>query len=647
MFLGPITHNTKESGRNKMSSSMLRFRMARWRWALGKVIVVAAVAALAVLPPVLNKTKAASGSGKAAAPAAAPATLSSVPVPLPPNLGDFVTDRAAAIVLGKSLFWDMQAGGDGKQACASCHFQAGVDNRTRNTINPRGETFRGANYQLTSADYPFHRLADPNNNASAVLSDTKEVTGSQGLIKADFLNINEGSPADSSTTVPDATFNIGGVNARQVTGRNTPTIINAVFNNRNFWDGRANRFFNGVNPFGEMDANAKVWSFDGTAMTQVAILLDNASLASQAVGPPNNNVEMSFNGRTFPLLGRKMLSLPPLGTQKVDSTDSVLGSFANLGGNGLKSPTSYASLIRSAFNSKWWGSPGVTPDGFTHMEANFSLYWGLSIMLYESTLVSDQSPFDKFAAGNSSALTAQQKAGMSTFMGAGKCNNCHSGSEFTSASVSSVRGNMIKLMQMGDGTLAFYDTGFYNIGARPTEQDVGVGGGSPFGQPLSLSLRVQQGFNPDLRGQAVTIAPGARVAVNGAFKTPSLRNVELTGPYMHNGGMRTLTEVVEFYARGTDFSNIADRDPDVNGVGKLRGSPDKVAEVVSFLKALTDERVRNQSAPFDHPELTIFNGHTGVTGAGAAAVALDNPVVLPAVGSAGGPPLKSFEATLP
>ncbi|HLQ44559.1 MAG TPA: cytochrome c peroxidase, partial [Planctomycetaceae bacterium] len=335
-----------------MSSSMLRFRMARWRWALGKVIVVAAVAALAVLPPVLNKTKAASGSGKAAAPAAAPATLSSVPVPLPPNLGDFVTDRAAAIVLGKSLFWDMQAGGDGKQACASCHFQAGVDNRTRNTINPRGGAFRGANYQLTSADYPFHRLADPNNNASAVLSDTKEVTGSQGLIKADFLNINEGSPADSSTTVPDATFNIGGVNARQVTGRNTPTIINAVFNNRNFWDGRANRFFNGVNPFGEMDAGAKVWSFDGTAMTQVSILLDNASLASQAVGPPNNNVEMSFNGRTFPLLGRKMLSLPPLGTQKVDPTDSVLGSSANVGGTGLLPTVTYAGMIRSAFNSK-------------------------------------------------------------------------------------------------------------------------------------------------------------------------------------------------------------------------------------------------------------------------------------------------------
>ena len=204
---------------------------------------------------------------------------------------------------------------------------------------------------------------------------------------------------------------------------------------------------------------------------------------------------------------------------------------------------------------------------------------------------------------------------------------------------------MIKLMKMGDGKLAFYDTGFYNIGARLTADDGGVGGGSPFGQPLSLSLRVQQGFAPDLRGQVVTIAPGARVAVNGAFKTPGLRNVELTGPYMHNGGMRTLTEVVQFYARGTDFSNIADCDPDVNGVGKLKDSPDKVAEVVSFLKALTDERVRNQSAPFDHPELTIFNGHTGVDA--VAGVAIDNPVVLPAVGSAGGPPLISFEATLP
>ena len=57
-------------------------------------------------------------------------------MPLPPNLGDFVRDKTALLRLGKALFWDMQVGSDGVQACASCHFEGGGDNRTRNAINP-------------------------------------------------------------------------------------------------------------------------------------------------------------------------------------------------------------------------------------------------------------------------------------------------------------------------------------------------------------------------------------------------------------------------------------------------------------------------------------------------------------------------------
>ena len=63
-------------------------------------------------------------------------SLKRAPVPLPANLGDFVANRGAAIQLGKAFFWDMQTGGDGVQACASCHFQAGADTRSRNILNP-------------------------------------------------------------------------------------------------------------------------------------------------------------------------------------------------------------------------------------------------------------------------------------------------------------------------------------------------------------------------------------------------------------------------------------------------------------------------------------------------------------------------------
>ena len=64
------------------------------------------------------------------------ASLKTVSIPEPDNLKDFVQDKAAAIALGKSLFWDMQLGTDGIQSCASCHFHAGADNRSKNQLNP-------------------------------------------------------------------------------------------------------------------------------------------------------------------------------------------------------------------------------------------------------------------------------------------------------------------------------------------------------------------------------------------------------------------------------------------------------------------------------------------------------------------------------
>jgi cytochrome c peroxidase len=197
---------------------------------------------------------------------------------------------------------------------------------------------------------------------------------------------------------------------------------------------------------------------------------------------------------------------------------------------------------------------------------------------------------------------------MDTFMGAGGCIGCHEGSEFTGASHAATNHEPIEFMTMADDGDAFYDNGFYNIGVRPTMEDIGVGATSPDFGPLSFSKRQQNGEDLD---SELNVPEGARTNVLGSFKTPGLRNVELTGPYMHHGGMRTLTEVVQFYARGADFSdeNIDDLDPDVGGVEDLQGNPEGIADLVEFLKALTDERVRYERAPFDHPSLVIVNGH--------------------------------------
>ena len=224
----------------------------------------------------------------AAGPASADSlqTLKGVPVPLPPNLGTFVKDRTAAIQLGKALFWDAQTGGTGAQACATCHFQAGADTRSRNILNP------GANGVFDTA------VPDAMLTAASFPITTGDVAGSQGVIKRSFLGLL--GPGDSCATVPDPVFNFHGVNVRQVTGRNTPSTVNAIFNFRSFWDGRANNVFNGVNPAGPTDPNATVLKVGaGGVPVAVQVRLRNASLASQAVGPPRTGRKKGIRASLF------------------------------------------------------------------------------------------------------------------------------------------------------------------------------------------------------------------------------------------------------------------------------------------------------------------------------------------------------------
>ena len=314
-----------------------------------------------------------------------------------------------------------------------------------------------------------------------------------------FQDIIPGSSLEQTSPILDPVFNVGGINTRRVEPRNAPTVINAVFNFANFWDGRANNIFNGVNPFGPADMNARIWEKNGNGVLEsvLTVGLNNSSLASQAVGPPGSEFEMSARNRPFPKIGKKMLSLRPLAKQKVSPTDSVLGSMAALD-KGLAVTVSYSQLIQQAFNPKYWdstdiivftnGVPAVLPnpsrplttDEFTQMEANFSLFFGLAVQLYEATLVSDETPFDRFAAGDNNALTQQQLGGLEIFLNQGKCINCHLGAEFTSASVSNARFldnarhalfETVAQVQ----TTVIYDEGYYNVGlGRPPKTWAGA-----------------------------------------------------------------------------------------------------------------------------------------------------------------------------
>jgi cytochrome c peroxidase len=637
-----------------------------------------------------------------------------VAVPLPKDLDAFVKSRAWAIVLGKALFWDMDVGSD-RQACASCHFHAGADDRVKNQFNPgfpitndftfgdaSGRTGSGnkagPNYTVVAGDFPLHRLSDPEDRKSAVLYDTNDRFSSQGTFNGAFVS----TPilpllGTDRCLVPDPAtnpFHVGSVFVRKVEPRNTPTMINAGFFFRNFWDGRANNIFNGVNPFGRRDPNAGIWvqipppmPYMPYSVQKVRVELENASLASQAVGPPLSDFEMSCAGRTFSDLGRKMLPRRALASQAVHPQDSVLGSYV-LPPTGLR--FTYGQLVQNAFQDKYWAATMPVSGTFTQMEANFSLFWGLSIMLYEATLVSDEAPFDKFRGDaltppNPYALTAQQQRGLDVFMTKGKCIACHKGPEFSGAATHLQPENqeegLVERMLMGDGRVALYDNGFYNIGVRPSVDDLGVGGRDPFGNPLSFTeqyIDILRGRNvpdrfqvnactfavpftvdfpvlaltsPDCRG--VPFAPAdinrLRTAVMGAFKTPSLRNVALTGPYFHNGGQATLGQVVAFYNRGGDRIDVpggdntgipSNLDADIQRLFLTR---QEQLDLVAFLESLTDRRVQCDQAPFDHPQLLVPNGHpvdqfTVVPDpASLGTRAVDSFRLIPAVGSSGLP----------
>ncbi len=609
--------------------------------------------------------------------AAAPVALSQVAVPEPVNLDRFVADKNAAIRLGKALFWDMQVGSDGQTACATCHFHAGADSRTRNTLHAGadGKFAAGSrpNADMTAADFPFVRFADAADRFSARTVRDDRI-GAQGVNKTRFLGVIEGRAEEPGRIVRDAAFTRNGRNVRQSTGRNAPSVINAVFNFSNFWDGRANHYFNGVSPFGIMDTEARVFINDGSGLTALSLTgdlqtnpfaLDNASLASQAVGPPLSDVEMSWIGRSWPDIGRKMLSLRPLAKQEVHPGDSRLAGLRDPSGKGLD--TTYGALIQAAFRPEFWNSTEPI-NGFTQMEQNFSLFFGLAVQLYEATLVADQTPFDRFLQGDITAMSQSAQLGWSIFQSGGAgCFNCHIGPELTGASVTQARApgeaGLIEQMAMGNGALANYDIGFYNIGVSPTGADPGRGGTGPFtladGQPVPLSFVGQHfagaadlGFTPIAQPGCVTnfladpptICPPSvdtitRQAVNGAFKTPGLRNVELTGPYLHDGSMATLMQVVDFYTRGGNFhaENLADLDPFIDTIGQLQGDEEKRRQLVDFLLALTDERVRQEQAPFDHPQLLVPDGHEERIAGNPkrSRVLVDRLREIPAVGAAG------------
>jgi cytochrome c peroxidase len=522
----------------------------------GEGVVSTTVTAIPTAPTGLPAIARSAGFNVVASPGMTPPSPSVAPVP--PMTGGTIIDEDAAIRLGKALFWDAQAGSDGKIACASCHFHAGADSRTFQTTHPGG-------------DLAFQTSDD--------------AIGSSGVFSMSFGGISTdlSDPVDvcSSVTPGDPTQAVlFGAGQRLVTGRNAPTVLGAVFFLDNFYDGRASHSFNGLDPLGA-----------GAAVA------GNASLASQSLGPPLSGVEMSCTGRTWNgpnSLGAKLVPRTPLAKQVVAPDDSALGPLSNFPGPGLKCGfadrlCTYADLIAAAFGTGALAGPAAV-DAYVN---GFASIWGQAVQAYEATLVPDRTPYDL------GLLTPAQVNGLNRFRG--KCGSCHVEPEFSDATVRVITANggpaVPHLVQPSDPLAAPQpaDQGYHNIGVTPTAQD--------------------RGRKASPGGTYHTAAPGALDFNDGAFKTPGLRNLKLTAPYMHNGRIPTIDGVLDFYD-GAGMVLNAEIDAEVLDAGV---SDDFFADVRDFLaNGLTDCRVEHELAPFDHPSLEIPNLPAPLPARGAA-----------------------------
>jgi cytochrome c peroxidase len=221
-----------------------------------------------------------------------------------------------------------------------------------------------------------------------------------------------------------------------------------------------------------------------------------ASLEEQAHGPLTNPVEMAMG-----------------------SHDDVVGR--------VKAVKGYAALFKAAF-----GSEAIDMDRIAK-----------AIAAYERTVVTGNSPFDRYQAGDKDALSASAVRGMALFNGKANCKTCHASFNFT-------------------------DENYRNIG---------VGMDRP---------------KPDLGRYEISKKEEDR----GAFKTPTLRNLLETTPYMHDGSEATLMAVVEFYDRGGIGNPQLSKD-----IKPLKLTAQEKRDLVAFLESLQGE-VNNATPPDKLPQ---------------------------------------------
>jgi cytochrome c peroxidase len=305
----------------------------------------------------------------------------------------------------------------------------------------------------------------------------------------------DGTVACSTCHDPGRAFTDGRATSIGVQGRqgqrNAPTVLNALYNKTQFWDGRSK------------------------------------SLEEQAALPIVNPVEMG--------------------------QPNLEAAVASIDG---------APEYKKAFQKVF----GRQPNGPDLVRA---------IAAYERALTSFDAPFDRFIAGDTSAIDASAQRGWALFKGPGRCNFCHA------------------LPDRRPNLTSFTDDDFHNIGIGIIRHHV---------VPLARQAErlVDSGESASIDQAAIQTSMSAlgrflvtkKEADLASFRTPNLRNVLVTGPYFHDGSQATLWDVVDHYNKGDGLQNPwVDED-----IQPLALDEAEIDDLVAFMASLTSKDYREEGA---------------------------------------------------
>ena len=254
--------------------------------------------------------------------------------------------------------------------------------------------------------------------------------------------------------------------------------------------------------------------------------------------PVSTGIKAQKGGRSAPTVINRVFSMAQFWDGRAGSLeDQAKGPIANPIEMGMTHDAAAARLAQVAgyrpLFAKAFGSETIDIDRIAK-----------AIACFERTVVSGNAPYDRYRRGDKKAMTAQQVRGMDIFVNRAKCDQCHEGANFTL-------------------------NAYHNLGVGMERAD------------------------PDLGRFAVTKDPRDW----GAFKTPTLREIEHTAPYMHDGSLNTLDEVVEFYNKG----GIANKNLDP-AIKPLHLNDEAKADLVAFLKALSGEGWQQITPPAEFPQ---------------------------------------------